>query len=78
MIRCYKCIYFFKDKNKKCCEKCQEKIYFGEITEEFIECCEFFKLSDKDKARLKYYEKLKKLPIIDVGIDTRDMRKSKK
>lgn len=67
MIKCTICENHQHDGAKHTCSKCKTKTIYGEIHEQFIECCSCFKMIEAEKKRQAYYKKLNSLPIDDSG-----------
>jgi uncharacterized protein YcfJ len=67
MIKCTICEYHEQNGVKHTCTKCKTKIIYGEIQEQFIEFCTYYKMTDTEKQRRAYYKKINSLPIDDSG-----------
>lgn len=65
MIKCKVCVYHQQRGNVHKCSKCDTKTIYGEIQEQFIECCSYFKMIEAEKQRRAYYKKINSLPIDD-------------
>jgi hypothetical protein len=65
MIKCTICENHERDGAKHTCRKCKTKIIYGEIQEQFIEGCSYFKMNEAEKKRQAYYKKINSLPIDD-------------
>lgn len=65
MIKCTICENHERDGAKHTCTKCKTKIIYGEIQEQFIECCSYFKKIEAEKKRQAYIKKIDRLPIDD-------------
>jgi hypothetical protein len=65
MIKCTICENHECDGAKHTCRKCKTKIIYGEIQEQFIEGCSYFKMNEAEKKRQAYYKKINSLPIDD-------------
>jgi hypothetical protein len=65
MIKCKVCVYHQKCGNIHKCIKCDTKIIYGEIQEQFIEGCSYFQMIAAEEKRQAYYKKINSLPIDD-------------
>jgi hypothetical protein len=65
MIKCTICENHQHDGAKHTCRKCKTKIIYGEMQEQFIQCCSYFKMIEAEKQRRAYYKKINSLPIDD-------------
>jgi hypothetical protein len=65
MIKCTICEYHQQNGAKHTCTKCQTKIIYGEIQEQFIEGCSYFQMIEVEEKRQAYYKKINSLPIDD-------------
>lgn len=62
MIKCYVCKNHQQIRNKHICTKCETKTVYGAIQEKFIEGCSFFEMTELEKKRVAYYEKIRRIP----------------
>ena len=67
MIKCNVCVNHKKKGKEHICSKCDAKIIYGVMQEPFIECCEYFTMTEIEKHRRAYLNKINNLPI-DEGI----------
>lgn len=67
MIKCTICEYHELNGVKHTCRKCKTKIIYGEIQEQFIECCSSFQMIEAEKKWQAYFKKINSLPIDDRG-----------
>ncbi len=67
MIKCNLCVSHKKKGKEHICSKCDAKIIYGEMQEPFIECCQFFSMTETEKQRRAYFKKMNSLPIDDSG-----------
>ena len=54
MIRCNVCVNHKKKGKEHICSKCNTKIIYGVMQEPFIECCQYFTMTEKAVQRSKY------------------------
>ena len=67
MIRCKVCVNHKQKGKKHICRKCDTKIIYGVMQEPFIECCPFFTMTEIEKHRRAYFNKINSLSIDDSG-----------
>lgn len=65
MIKCTVCENHQQKGSIHKCSKCDTKIVYGIIQEQFIESCSFFRMNEKEKKRRAYYKRINNLPIDD-------------
>ena len=66
MIKCKTCENHIQNGIKHNCSRCETKTVYGEIQDQFIEFCTFYKMNETEKKRLAYYKKINSLPIGDI------------
>lgn len=71
MIKCTICKNHQRDGAKHTCSKCKTKIIYGVMQEPFIECCEYFTMTEIEKHRRAYLKKINSLLIDDRAIGIR-------
>ena len=71
MIKCTICENHQRAGKKHTCSKCKTKIIYGVLQEPFIECCEYFAMTESEKQRRAYFNKIKSRPIDDRAIGIR-------
>ena len=71
MIKCTICENHQRTGAKHTCSKCDTKIIYGVMQEPFIECCQYFTLTESEKQRRAYLNKINSLPIDDRAIGIR-------
>lgn len=71
MIKCTICENYQCTGAKHTCSKCKTKIIYGVMQGPFIECCQFFSMTEIEKQRRAYYNKINSLPIDDRAIGIR-------
>ena len=67
MVSCYYCIHHQHTGTKHTCSKCETKTIYGVMQEPFIECCQYFTMTESEKQRWAYFNKINSLPIDDRG-----------
>ena len=76
MIKCIICENYQRAGAKHTCSKCKTKIIYGVMQEPFIECCQFFSMTEIEKQRWAYFNKINSLPIDDRGHGGRPRREA--
>ena len=71
MNKCTICKNHQRTGAKHTCSKCKTKIIYGVMQEPFIECCQFFTMTETEKQRRAYLKKINSLPIDDREIGIR-------
>lgn len=71
MIKCIICENHQRAGKKHTCSKCDTKIIYGVMQEPFIECCEYFTMTETEKQCRAYINKINSLPIDDRAIGIR-------
>lgn len=71
MIKCTICENHQRTGAKHTCSKCETKIIYGVMQEPFIECCEYFTMTELEKQRRAYFNKINSRPIDDRAIGIR-------
>ena len=71
MIKCKICKNYQRTGAKHTCSKCKTKIIYGVMQEPFIECCQDFTMTETEKHRRAYINKINSLPIDDRAIGIR-------
>ena len=67
MNKCTICENHKRTGKKHTCSKCETKIIYGVLQEPFIECCQYFTMTESEKQRWAYFKKINSLPIDDRG-----------
>lgn len=67
MSKCNVCVNHKKKGKEHICSKCDTKIIYGVIQAPFIECCQYFTMTEIEKQRRAYCKKINSLPIDDSG-----------
>ena len=67
MVRCYYCVLHKSKGAAHTCSKCDTKIIYGVMQEPFIECCEYFTMTESAKQRRAFLKKINSLLIDDRG-----------
>ena len=52
---------------KHTCYKCKTKIIYGVMQEPFIDCCQYFNMTESEKQRRAYFKKINSMLIEDRG-----------
>lgn len=63
MIKCKVCVNHQQRGQIHSCAKCENKTIYGEVIEQFIEVCPYFKMTTAERLRQAYYKKINSLPI---------------
>ena len=71
MIKCTICENYQRTGAKHTCSKCKTEIIYGVMQEPFIECCQYFAMTELEKNRRAYFNKINSLPIDDREIGIR-------
>ena len=71
MIKCKICENHQRAGKKHTCSKCETKIIYGVMQEPFIECCQDFAMTELEKQRRAYFNKINSRPIDDRAIGIR-------
>lgn len=71
MIKCTICENHQRTGAKHTCSKCDTKIIYGVMQEPFIERCEYYTMTETEKQRRAYFNKINSRPIDDRAIGIR-------
>lgn len=63
MIKCEICTNYQRNGTKHSCVKCDTVTVYGALQEQFIYCCPYFNMTQKEKKRRAYLKKINSLPI---------------
>lgn len=75
-VKCYVCKNHTLNGNKHGCTKCENKIVYGIMQEQIIDCCSFFEITPTEAKRRAYMRKIERLPIDDSLIGIRERGKN--